>query len=250
VRVQEGEKTMNNRCCSNCLNAVRLASRWFRVFLAHAPGLMACISHPDSPGQIIGVSCAGVCSNFRPRHERPVRSSPLDPPDAGVRYIPLTQGKYAIVDAEDYERVSRYKWCLSRSGNQLYAQRRSHGKTIRMHQFIMNPPKGMVVDHIDGNGLNNRRSNLRICTRRQNGWNLRRRKRPGAPSQYVGVYPYKDRPGKWYVKVQCRGEVTNLGPFDSDIEAARARDRKARELFGEFARLNFPEDRPPGAAVP
>jgi hypothetical protein len=89
--------------------------------------------------------------------------------------------------------------------------------------------------------------NKRCCS---NCMNLRRRKRPGAPSQYVGVYPYKDRPGKWYVKVQCRGEATNLGPFDSDIAAARARDRKARELFGEFARLNFPEDYPPGAAVP
>jgi len=234
---------MNKRCCGHCAYAMRLVSRWFRVFLAHAPGLLACINHPDSPGQITGVSCAGVCPNFRPRHQRPVRSLPLEPPDDSVRYIPLTQGKYAIVDAEDYERVSRHKWCLSRSGNQLYAQRRSRGKTIRMHQFIMKPPKGKVVDHIDGNGLNNRRSNLRICTLAEN--NLNRHKRPGTSGQYIGVYPYKNRPGKWYVMVQCRGEVTNLGPFDSEIEAARARDRKARELFGPFAGLNIPEDYPP-----
>ena len=74
-----------------------------------------------------------------------------------------------------------------------------------------------------------------------------RHKRPGTSCRYIGVYPYNDRPGKWYAKVQCRGEVTNLGPFDSEIEAARARDRKARELFSEFARLNIPEDYPPEA---
>jgi len=155
----------------------------------------------------------------------------------------LTQGYHAVVDAEDYERVSRYKWCLSRSGNQLYAQRRCRGKTIRMHQFIMRPPKGKVVDHIDGNGLNNRRCNLRICTPQQNSWNHKRRKQPGASSRFIGVYPYKKRPGKWYVKIKCGDERVNLGPFDSEIEAALARDRKARELFGEYASLNLPPGR-------
>lgn len=76
--------------------------------------------------------------------------------------------------------------------------------------------------------------------------NFERRRRGRRPTscQYIGVYQYKDRPGKWYVKVQCRGEVTTLGPFDSEIEAARARDREARERLGEYAGLNLPEDYP------
>jgi hypothetical protein len=173
---------------------------------------------------------------------RASRAPPSPPADGSFFYIPLTQGQHAMVDAEDYERVSRCKWCLSRSSNQLYAPRRCRGKTIRMHQFIMNPPKGMVVDHIDGNGLNNRRDNLRICTSRQNAWNHKRRKEADASSQYIGVYPCQRPPDKWYVKIQCNGDGTYLGPFDTAIEAARARDRKAIELFGEYARLNFPRE--------
>jgi hypothetical protein len=129
--------------------------------------------------------------------------------------------------------------------NCVYAYRKHHGKTLRMHQFIMNPPKGMVVDHIDGNGLDNRRCNLRICTRAQNAWNRTRHKPPGAASQYVGVHRYKKRPDKWYVKVQCGGDVTTLGPFDSEIEAARARDYRAVEAHGPYAHVNLPDEWPP-----
>jgi len=238
-----GPQRAMDRCCRNCAYAARASGRWFRVLMSRCPGLLICANSADAPGELRGVAPGCVCANFRLRRPPLVRVAPPDRPDDGVRYIPLTQGYHAVVDAADYERVSRYKWCLSRSGNQLYAQRRSRGKTIRMHQFIMRPPKGKVVDHIDGNGLNNRRCNLRICTRQQNTWNQKRRKQPGASSRFTGVYQYKDRPGRWYVKVKCGDERVNLGPFDSEIEAARARDRKARELFGEFAKLNFPPDR-------
>ena len=98
--------------------------------------------------------------------------------------------------------------------------------------------KGMVVDHIDGNGLNNRRSSLRICTHRQNMWNSRPR---GKGSKYKGVCWDKSRK-RWIVVVR-RGDLhIHLGRFDDEVEAARAYDRKAFELFGEFAYLNFPDE--------
>jgi hypothetical protein len=111
-------------------------SRW--------PGLLICANSAEAPGELQGVAASGVCPNFRLKRPPVVRAAPPEPPDDGVRYIPSTQGYYAIVDAEDYERVGRYKWCLSRSGNQLYAQRRCRGKTIRMHQCIILPPQATI----------------------------------------------------------------------------------------------------------
>ncbi|MEN6578932.1 MAG: HNH endonuclease [Phycisphaerales bacterium] len=229
--------------CSDCIYARRPTDRWLRVILSRWPGLRICTNHPDAPGDILGVPACSRCPNFRPRPlpiERPDVPNPVGPL---VCTIPLTRKKVAMVDPQDYERVSACKWCASRTGNQWYAQRRVHGKTLRMHQFIMNPPKGMVVDHANGNGLDNRRTNLRVCTKLQNAWNKKRRKQEGAGSRFIGVYPCQRPPGKWCIKVQCNGEVTNLSPFDTDVEAARARDRKALELFGEYAMLNFPEER-------
>jgi hypothetical protein len=236
------ELEKKKRCCANCSYATRPCGKWLRIVLAQFSGLLICANSAEAPGELRGVPGSGTCCNFRRRRPPAVWTAPPPPPNGQVCYIPLTQGQYAMVDAEDYERVSRCKWCLSRTGSQLYAQRRAHGKTIRMHQFIMNPPQGMVVDHIDGNGLNNRRGNLRICTPQQNAWNHKRRKEPDASSQCIGVHRYKDRPDKWYVKIQCAGAGTYLGPFDSEIEAARARDRKAIEFFGQYARLNFPRE--------
>ena len=119
-----------------------------------------------------------------------------------------------------------------------------------MHRQIMKAPKGMVVDHIDGNGLNNRRSNLRICTPRQNQWNRCPLKTRKQTSPFKGVqYPTgKSRP---YARIQYNGKTIHIGVFDSEVEAAQAYDRKAVELFGEFAYLNFPEDygRPPREQV-
>ena len=241
------ELARKKRCCANCTYATLPGGKWFRLVLSHFAGLLICANSAEAPGELRGVSPSIVCPNFRAKRPLTVQTAPPppQPPDGAFFYIPLTQGKHAMVDAEDYERVRRHKWWLARTGNQFYAQGRCCGRSIRMHQFIMNPPKGMVVDHIDGNGLNNRRGNLRICTQRQNAWNHKCTKQENASSQYIGVYRYKDRPDKSYVKVQCAGDVTNLGPFDCEIEAARARDRKAIELFGEFARLNLPEEWPP-----
>ena len=109
-----------------------------------------------------------------------------------------------------------------------------------MHREIMQPPQGMVIDHADGNGLYNRRRNLRICTRTQNSQNSFRRWK-GKKSRFRGVNP---RGGKWEARFHYAGKEYYLGLYDSEVEAAMVRDRKAVELAGEFAVLNFPREVP------
>jgi len=108
-----------------------------------------------------------------------------------------------------------------------------------MHREIMQPLPGLVVDHIDGNGFNIRRGNMRNCTNQQNMQNLR--KSPRAGSRYKGVY-YDKRRRTFSAKICHNGRSHHLGTFATEVEAAKAYDRKALELFGEFARLNFPQE--------
>jgi hypothetical protein len=152
--------------------------------------------------------------------------------------IPLTDGGYAYVDAADYEWLRQWTWHLENG----YAARWDKRKKVLMHRQIMPPPRGMVVDHFDGNKVNNCRINLRVCTRSENSRN--RRKCGGASSVYKGVYYNRER-HKWSARCIYRDEPIWLGYFDSEVEAARAYDRMAVELFGAFARLNFPREWPP-----
>jgi hypothetical protein len=146
------------------------------------------------------------------------------------------QGLFATVDAADYKKLSKYKWYAKRHGRTVYATCRDKGKVVYMHRMILRPRKGYVVDHIDGNGLNNRRGNLRVCTHQQNQANRGSR---GGSSRFVGVYRKGDQ---WVAEIRCRGEYFYLGLFDDEVEAAKARDRKAYELHGPYAYLNFPEE--------
>ena len=152
--------------------------------------------------------------------------------------IELTYGKYAIVDAQDYDRLKRYNWCALKGAQTFYAKTfHLSGAILSMHRLILNAPKGLFVDHIDHNGLNNRKSNLRLCTNQQN---LRNKlPRPGCSSKYKGVSWSKAR-SKFRANIYLNRKAIHLGYFDSEIAAARAYDKKARELFGEFAFLNFP----------
>ena len=159
-------------------------------------------------------------------------------PETQVRRIPLGKGLFATVDASDYEQVSKYRWYATHNGgkNVYAATTTKDGKTMHMHRMLMRPRKGYVVDHIDGNGLNNRRCHLRVCTHAQNMANRTPR---GGSSQFVGVYRSKD---KWLAHVTHRGKYHYVGIFDDEVEAAKARDRKAYALHGQYAYLNFPED--------
>ena len=163
---------------------------------------------------------------------------PPEPPSDDVRCITLTKGRFAIVDRADYEWLSWYTWHAVHFGKHFYAMTRTRGRETLMHWLIMNPPKDMVVDHINGNSLDNRRCNLRVCTRQQNACNTRCQ---GGTSQYKGVY-FERATGRWRATITCRGQYYHLGSYDSEIEAARAYGRKAIELFGEFVYLNFPEE--------
>jgi hypothetical protein len=151
-----------------------------------------------------------------------------------MKEIPLTKGKMTIVDDEDYEWLSQSKWHACFSRGKWYARTcTSDGKIVRMHRLIMNAVDGVEIDHKDGDGLHNWRSNLRECTRSQNMRNVR----ATSSSGYKGVSPIPY--GRWRARIYLDGHEVRLGHFLSPEEAARAYDVKARELFGPFARTNF-----------
>lgn len=167
-------------------------------------------------------------------------SSPV-PDTNSTREIPLTQGKVALVDAADYERLSAFKWYAHRGRCNWYAQRHISGsrKIQPMHRFILGVGDTKVmVDHIDCDGLNNRRSNIRPATPSQNQAN-RGKYACGTTSLYKGVYRHKD--GRWVASIKHRRKRKCLGSFPDEISAAHAYDAAAVRLFGEFANLNFPE---------
>lgn len=151
-----------------------------------------------------------------------------------MKEIKLTKGKYAIVDDEDYEFLNKYKWHACNYGGKWYAGRK-HYKKIYIHNEIMNPPTGMQVDHINRNGLDNRRCNLRICTKNQNQKN----KSNFGKSKYHGVSLFSC--GKCKASIQSDKLPYYLGSFNTEIEAALAYDRMAILLHGEYANLNFPD---------
>lgn len=154
--------------------------------------------------------------------------------------IPLTRGYFALVDDEDYADVSKHKWQAqprATSPGQSYAKRgTATGGCIMMHRQILNAPAGVLVDHVNGNTLDNRRRNLRLCTASENQRNRPKPKRK-ASSNYKGVSWHAAK-RKWLVTVGHLGKTNYLGYFQSESDAARAYNEAAKRLHGEFAYLN------------
>lgn len=155
--------------------------------------------------------------------------------------IRLTRNKVALVDDVDYERISKFRWYADRgpSGN-WYARAWEPGmkprKRLHMHRLVMLAPRQLDVDHVNNDGLDNRRSNLRTCTRKENTRNQRAK----GGNRYKGVN-YVSRLGKWRAQISTeKGTKKYLGVFEYLEDAARAYDIAARALFGNFAKINFP----------
>jgi hypothetical protein len=160
------------------------------------------------------------------------------------RKIKLTQGKFAIVDQEDYEKLNAHKWRAHSNHNIAFYAVRMTGysingkrKTIQMHREIMRPADDLFVDHINHDGLDNRKINLRIVTPAQNNYNCRKRKGEHS-SKYKGVSLDK-REKRWRADISYKCKRIHLGYFDNEEEAAKAYDEAAKELYGEYAVLNF-----------
>jgi len=161
------------------------------------------------------------------------------------RLIRLAQPRYATVDPRDYKRLRGYEWFSRKGKNSFYARRHVPGckgkkeSLIYLHQEIIEVPEGMVVDHINHDGMDNRRANLRAATYSQNLYH--RKKRSGAMySKYKGVH-WHNLHNRWAARITFEKKTIDLGYFRSEIEAAKAYDRAARKYHGEFASLNFPE---------
>ena len=154
--------------------------------------------------------------------------------DGNVAYVPLTQGHEAIIDVDDVNLVENRNWCSSKGGKAFYAvsnkSRPDVGQFV-MHQIIMPCPEGFVIDHIDGNGLNNTKSNLRIVTQSQNCMN--RSIRSDNSSGIIGVRMRRETK-KWVATIYKNGTSHYLGDFETIEKAAEARMIAEKKFFGKY----------------
>jgi hypothetical protein len=215
---------------------------------------LCCVKNPPALEDDTGaarwpiVKKTDICGYFRYADENPIEADGWprnELPIYADRFgdyckIPLTQGRSAKVDPGDYIWLAQFKWYCHKREYGCYAMRNggggTSGKKVLMHRQIMDTPAGLVCDHINRNGLDNRKANLRNCTKQEN--NLNQRSHRGSVSKYKGVYWKKDM-RRWAASVQIDGRREHLGYFASEAEAAKAYDAAARKYHGEFAALNF-----------
>ena len=219
--ISEKIRTMPTPRCDNCC---------FSTFAASdSRPILICRQKKGSEGNWNIRLLLQKCQNFYP-------SRTAGPKNQKPRLIPLTRGQFAIVDPDDYQYLSPFTWFAESAYKTYYASRKQNGKLIKMHRQITNAPDHLVVDHIDHNGLNNQKTNLRLCTFAQNCRNIR--SSAGKTSEYKGVHWHK-KYKKWAAQITCDKKSYHLGYFKNQINAAREYDKKARQLHGQFAALNF-----------
>lgn len=164
-----------------------------------------------------------------------------------MKTIPLTRGRFALVDDRDYARIAAHKWYCATNGYAArteidYSRPRKAdgnlgGRTVLMHREVLGFPVD-AIDHMNGNKLDNRRSNLRTCTAQQNQGN----RKPNKGKKYRGVTVRRALPGRFIAEIGINGKQVYLGWFGTAESAAREYDKAALKHFGEFARLNFPKE--------
>ena len=232
---------MKSSCCSKCIYAKFTDNNLCCIKCPPVP-------HPQThlarwpivkPGQFCG--CFHPADSLR-SFEQIIDNLPVEHDSLGpFCTIPLSQGRFAKVDPEDYIWLSQFRWHCKNNINAVYAVRtitqNGKSKRIYMHRLIANTPAHLFCDHINHDGLDNRKKNLRNCTLRQN--NANSRSSASSSSKYKGVSWSKAK-SRWSAYIKKDGKQFFLGYFHSETEAARAYDRKAKEFFGRFANLNFP----------
>jgi hypothetical protein len=201
---------------------------------------LVCLNHPDAPGEFREVLGNSTCPNFRARPEPPLRVPPPEPPNDQVKFIALTRGQHVMVDAADFKRLNKHKWCAvpCSSGSGYYAMRSAGGRNIFMHREIVNAQEGEVVDHANRLPWDDRQCNLRPCSQEESNRNRHTRVHS---SRFQGV-SYDKRWRKWVAFVRVEGRVEQIAASDDEVEAAKLRDRWAFACYGRFAYLNFPDD--------
>ena len=157
-----------------------------------------------------------------------------------MKLIPLTKGKFAMVDDWNYQWLNQFKWSASEGRNTYYAIRHKDAKAILLHRVIMGCTKGdnKIIDHKDGNGLNCQESNMRFASRSQNRVNTVSEN--NTSSKYLGVHRCVHHGNiRWRATLNKDGKQFHCGYFKTEIEAVKAYNKKAKELHGEFANLNI-----------
>lgn len=177
------------------------------------------------------------CRECRAKND--ARHIPI-PRNDGSCFIPLTKGRFAIVDDDDAERVAVGKWsALETPSGNCYAVRYDGDTFTYLHRFIMNTPDGMEVDHINHDGLDCRKANMRNVTGQQNKWNMPLLSTNS--SGYRGVH-WSAAVEKWKAVISDNKRQVTLGYFDDPADAARVYDERLREIAGEYGSYNFPRE--------
>lgn len=164
-----------------------------------------------------------------------------------MKEIKLTQNQVTLVDDEDYVWLCKNTWYAHKYPHSYYAERHGrkkvdkHNRILKMHKEIWifhnsTIPTGYTIDHINNNGLDNQKENLRLATYQQNSFNRRANK--NSSSKYKGISYYKNT-NKWRAQIKHNGKLIHLGLFDNEIDAAKVYDKEALKLYKEYAKFNF-----------
>ena len=152
-----------------------------------------------------------------------------------MKEIPLTKGKVALVDDADYDALMVRSWCYDKG----YAWAKIDGRKQSMHRWLLGGPEGLEIDHINSNGCDNRRQNLRTATRAQNNHNRHRFPKNKRTSRFKGVCFHNKKDPPWRAQMTIDNKTVHIGYYDTEEKAARAYDAAAKKQFGEFAKPNF-----------